>query len=69
MPLLLKRFKTDITNHYDQNQPLDELRKIRHLMYLEHYYDHSRFQDCECLQSERVKFLTELQEMVDNTLF
>jgi len=69
MPLLFHRFKTDITKHYDQNQPLDELCKMRHLMYLEHYYDHSRFQNCECLQDERVKFLTELQEMVDSLLF
>jgi len=69
MPLLLKRFKTDILNHYTTNEPHDDLRKMRHIMYLEHYYDHSRFQNCECLQAERVKFLTELQEMVDSTLF
>ena len=69
MPLLLRRFKRDIEKYYDEFLPQMPLQKMRHLMYLERYYDHSRFVNLECLQAERVKFLTELQEMVDSTLF
>ena len=69
MSFLLKRLKHDIEKHYDEFMPHAPMLKVRHIMYLERFYDRSRFANCEDLDSERARFLSELQEMVNSSLF
>jgi len=56
--------KRDIERFYDDPFQDESLREL-HLSLLHDNYQYSRFQDAECLETERVKFLTELQLLVE----
>ena len=64
MDIFYKKLKTDIEKFYDDPYQEESLRQV-HLSLLHENYSHSRFAKCENLEVERVKFLTELQELVD----
>ena len=66
--VLKERIRFNITAFYDHFYMGDQETKYRHLRLFEEYYDPSRFDNLETEKEDINKFLTELQEMLDNEL-
>ena len=64
MDIFYENLKRDIEKFYDDKYQEQSLREL-HLSLFHDNYNHSRFQNTECLETERVKFLTELQLIVE----
>jgi len=62
--IFYETMKRDIEKFYDDNFQEESLKEL-HLALLHENYQRSRFQNTECLETERVKFLTELQVLVE----
>jgi hypothetical protein len=67
MDFLLKKLIRDVTWFYDQYYRGDPCVKCIHLVFLEEMFDPERFKNTADLAAERVAFLTEVQEEVNNT--
>jgi len=65
MDIFYENLKRDIENFYNDPYQDDSLREV-HLYLLHEHYSHSRFSGCENLEKERIKFLTELQRLVES---
>ena len=64
MDIFYENLKRDIEKFYNDKYQEESLREL-HLSLLHENYHRSRFQNSECLETERVKFLTELQYLVE----
>ena len=64
MDIFYANLKRDIERFYDDPFQDESLREL-HLSLLHENYQYSRFQNTENLKLERIKFLTELQKLVD----
>ena len=64
MDIFYENLKRDIERFYNDPFQDESLREL-HLTLLHENYQYSRFQNTECLELERVKFLTELQVLVE----
>ena len=64
MDIFYENLKRDIDKFYDDPFQDESLKEL-HLSLLHENYQYSRFQNTECLETERVKFLTELQLLVE----
>ena len=64
MDIFYENLKRDIEKFYDDKFQEESLREL-HLTLLHENYQRSRFQDTENHETERVKFLTELQLIVE----
>ena len=64
MDIFYENLKRDIDKFYDDPFQDESLKEL-HLSLLHENYQYSRFQNTKCLEIERVKFLTELQELVE----
>jgi len=62
--IFYENLKRDIEKFYNDKYQEESLREL-HLSLLHENYQRSRFQNTECLETERVKFLTELQVLVE----
>ena len=69
MEFLLRKLIRDVTWFYDQYYRGDPYVKCLHLVFLEEMYDPDRFANTANLAEERIAFLTEVQEEVDNTIY
>jgi hypothetical protein len=67
MDFLLRKLIRDVTWFYDQYYMGDPCVKCIHLVFLEEMFDPERFKNTTDLAAERVTFLTEVQEQVNNT--
>jgi len=65
---LLKKLIRDVTWFYDQYYRGDPYVKCLHLVFLEEMYNPERFKNTADLPTERVAFLTEVQEIVNKTI-
>ena len=65
MDIFYEKLKKDISDFYDEFFCKEESLKEVHLYLLNEHYDKKRFQDCDNLELERIKFLTELQKLVE----
>jgi len=62
--IFYENLKRDIEKFYDDEFQEESLREL-HLTLLHENYHLSRFQNTDCLEKERIKFLTELQVLVE----
>jgi hypothetical protein len=69
MEFLLIRLIQDVTWFYDQYYRGDPYVRCLHLVFLEEMFNPERFKNTENLASERVAFLTEVQEEVDRVIY
>ncbi len=69
MDFLLKKFIRDVIWFYDQYYGGDPYVKCLHLVFLEEMYNPERFKNAADLSTERVAFLTEVQEEVNKTIY
>jgi len=69
MEFLLRKLIRDVTWFYDQYYKGDPYVKCLHLVFLEEMFNPERFANTENLASERVAFLTEVQDEVNNTIY
>ena len=67
MDFLLRKLIRDVTWFYDQYYMGDLYVKCIHLVFLEEMFDPKRFKNTRDLSAERIAFLTEVQEEVNNT--
>ena len=68
MDIFYENLKRDIEKFYSDPFQDESLREL-HLSLLHENYHLSRFHDAENLEKERVKFLTELQSLVERHSF
>jgi hypothetical protein len=64
MDFLYRKLEQDIRNWYAENQPNQDSVVEMHIKELHDYYDPARFCGVD-IEQERIKFLTELQGIVD----
>ena len=64
MDIFYENLRRDIEKFYDDPFQDESLREL-HLSLLHDNYQYSRFQNAECLETERIEFLTELQRLVE----
>ena len=64
MDIFYENLKRDIEKFYSDPFQDESLREL-HLSLLHENYQYSRFQNTENLEIERIKFLTELQLLVE----
>lgn len=69
MDFLLKKLIRDVTLFYNQYYKGDPYVKCLHLVFLEEMYNPERFKNTVNLPTERVVFLTEVQEEVNKTIY